>query len=95
MSKGTRYSREFKLQAARLVVEQGYSISKAAEHLGLSGWSIRDWVRQFRSDGSFPPVDQVVAEAEEMKRLRKELAEVRMERDILKKAMVYFAKDKL
>ena len=85
MGDRTRHSREFKVQAARLVVEQGYSISKAAEHLGLSTWSVRDWVRQLRADGTFPPVGQVVAEAEEMKRLRKELAEMRQERDILKK----------
>jgi transposase len=93
MSKGIRHTREFKLQAAKLVVEQGYTISKAAERLGLSSWSVRDWVRQFRADGTLPPIGEVVPEAEELKRLRKELAEVRMERDILKKAMVYFAKD--
>ena len=93
MSKWTRHSREFKLQAAKLVVEQGYTLSKAAEHLGLSTWSIRDWVRQFRADGTLPPIGEVFPEVEEVKRLRKELVEVRMERDILKKAMVYFAKD--
>ena len=95
MGSGTHHSKEFKLQAARLVVDQGYTFKKAAEHLGINAWTLRDWVRKFRSDGTLTPLDEENEEAEEMKRLRKELSEVKMERDILKKAMAYFAKDKL
>jgi transposase-like protein len=56
MSKRQEHSREFKLQAAKLVVEQGYSIGKAAERLGINHWTLRDWVRLFRADGTLPPV---------------------------------------
>lgn len=95
MGRQSQYSRDFQLQAAKLVVEQGYTQTKAAEHLGINTWTLRDWIRKFRKDGSLPPVGEIVQEAEELKRLRKELAEIRMERDILKKAMAYFAKDNL
>ena len=88
-----RYSAEFKLQAAKMVVEQGYSVKKAAERLGINHWSLRDWVRQFRANGTLPPVGTVIPEAEELKRLRKEVSELRLENEILKKAAAYFAKN--
>ena len=55
MSNRVRYSKEFRFQAARLVAEEGYMIKKAAAHLGINAWTLRDWVRQFRSDGSLLP----------------------------------------
>ena len=48
-----KYSKEFKLQAARLVTEQGYSYKQAAKRLGATGWSIRNWVKKFRQVGRF------------------------------------------
>jgi transposase-like protein len=95
MSKKQDRSLEFKLQAAKLVVEQGYSVRRASEQLGINHWTLRDWVRQFRTDGTLPPVGAVISEAEELKRLRKEVSELRMENDILKKAAAYFAKNSL
>ena len=92
---GVRYSREFRLQAAKLVVEGGYSYDKAAGRLGTTGWSVRHWVKKFRESGDLPAADEPVPQAEELKRLRKELAELRMENDILKKAAAYFAKESL
>ncbi len=51
MAKYRKYSNEFKLQAAKLVAEQGYSYGKAAKQLGTTSWSIRNWVQKFRQDG--------------------------------------------
>ena len=54
MAKYRKYSKEFKLQAARLVTEQGYSYKQAAKRLGTTGWSIRNWVQKFRHTGELP-----------------------------------------
>jgi transposase-like protein len=90
-----RYNREFQLQACRLVVEQGYTIKEAAERLGISTWTIREWIKKYRSKGELPAADQPIPEAEELKRLRKEVKQLQMENEILKKAAAYFAKDSL
>jgi len=90
-----RYSHEFQLQAAKLVVEGGYSYAKAAKRLGTTSWSIRQWVKKFRTSGELATADDGYSPGEELKRLRKELAEARMENDILKKAAAYFAKESL
>ena len=93
--RGKRYSREFKLQASKLVVEGGYSYAKAADRLGASNWSLRQWVKQFRVSGELPPAGQTAPAAEELKAARKELAELRLENEILKKAAAYFARESL
>ena len=95
MGKWKRYEENFKLQASRLVVEQGYSYRQAAERLGTTSWSIRNWVKKFRESGDLPPEGEAAAEADEMRRLRKELKEIRLENEILKKAAAYFAKESL
>ena len=58
MAKYRKYSKEFQLQAAKLVTEQGYSYKKAAQRLGGTAWSIRQWVKKFRQSGQLPPADQ-------------------------------------
>ena len=95
MAERKRYGEEFKLQAARLIVEHGYSYRQASEQLGVHGWSIRQWVKKFRESGQLPPKGQPVAAAEELKAARKELLRLRMENEILKKAAAYFAKESL
>lgn len=95
MAKTRRYNREFKLQACKLVIEQGYSYREAAERLGISSWSIRSWVKGFRESGQLPPKGRKIDSAGELKRLRKENMDLRMENDILKKAAAYFAKDQV
>ena len=95
MAKYRKYSKEFKLQAARLVTEQGYSYDQAAKRLGTTGWSIRNWVQKFRQTGELPAQSQTQPKADELRQLRKELAQLRMENDILKKAAAYFAKESL
>jgi transposase-like protein len=95
MSKGKRYTREFKLGAARLVVCEGYTLAEAAERLGTSSWSIRQWIRKFRETGQLPPAEEPQPVAEEVRRLRRELKRVQLENEILKKATAYFARDHL
>ncbi len=95
MAKSKRYSREFKLEATRLVVEHGYTFKEAAKRLGATDWSIRQWVHQFRRSGDLPPVGTSEPEADEMRRLRKENKRLHLENEILKKAAAYFARDSI
>jgi len=89
------YSEDFKLQAAKLIVEGGTTYHQASQRLGVSDWALRCWVKVFRADGHLPPKGQVVPLAEEFKTARRELAQLRQENEILKKAAAYFAKESL
>ena len=95
MAKYRKYSKEFKLQAAWLVAEQGYSYPRATDKLGVSSWSIRNWVQKFRQTGDLPDKGETEPGADELRDLRKENARLKMENDILKKAAAYFAKESL
>ena len=95
MAKYRKYSKEFKLQAAKLVTEQGYSYQNAAKRLGTTTWSIRNWVQQLRQNGELPAQNETQPKADELRQLRKEVAQLKMENDILKKAAAYFAKESL
>ena len=90
------HSREFKLEAVRQVVEGGRSISEVADGLGINRNLLTRWKSQLQSEGSvaFPGNGKLSAVEEENRRLRKELAIARQERDILKKAAAYFANAK-
>ena len=94
--KRRKYTPEFKLDAVRLVVEQGRSVTEAADGLGIDRGLLHSWKKKFIEDGSvaFPGQGRLKPEDEELRALRKELARVRQERDILKKAAAYFANDK-
>jgi transposase len=94
-TRAKRYNEEFKLQAARLIVEGGYTYHQASEQLGVSDWALRCWVKSFRESGHLPPKGQTVPLAEELKTARRELAQLRQENEILKKAAAYFAKESL
>jgi transposase-like protein len=94
-TRSKHYSEEFKLQAAKLVVEGGYTYRKASQQLGVGDWTLRRWVQAFRDSGRLPPQGQIVPPAEELKAVRRELAELRQENEILKKAAAYFAKESL
>ena len=89
------YGREFKLEAVRLVTEQGYSVSRAAESLGISGNLLRTWREKFSRQGqeAFPGKGRLAASDEELRKLREENRRLRMERDILKKATAFFARE--
>jgi len=95
MAKYRQYSREFKLQAAKLVTEQGYSYDQAAKRLGTTGWSVRNWIKQFQQNGELPSKEESQPKIDEIRQLRKEISQLRMENDILKKAAAYFAKESL
>jgi transposase len=93
MAQYKHYSKDFKLQAAKLVTEQGYSLAEAGRKLGVSAWSVRYWINKFRLLNDLPPESQTQPTADELQQLRKENARLRMEVDILKKAAAYFAKE--
>src|SRR5687767_11352500 len=88
-----KFTREFKLSAVKLVNEQGYSPAEAAKSLGVDPNSVRDWVEKFSADAGVPPSGGEGALKAELRRLRKENARLLMERDILKKAAAFFAKE--
>ena len=87
-----KFTREFKVSAVKLVNEQGYSAPEAAKSLGVHAKSIRDWVEKFSSEAGLEPSGDG-ALAAELRRLRKENARLLMEREILKKATAFFAKE--
>lgn len=91
MSKGIRFTDEFKPDAVAQVVERGYAVSEVAERLGISTKSLYTWKARFSK-----PVKVREAEADlaaELRRVKRELARVTEERDILKKAATYFARE--
>ena len=87
---GKRYTEEFKVEAVKQVTERGHAASEVASRLGISEWSLHRWLKQHRQ----PPGQQAQAQkdGEEIRRLKAELRRVTEERDILKKAAAYFAK---
>jgi len=85
------FSEEYKRDAVLLVTEGGMSVSKAAANLGLQQTVLGRWVKEYRERGGKDGLSP--AEREELKALRKENRELRMERDILKKATAFFAKE--
>lgn len=88
-----KFTDEQKAQAVQLVREVG-SISKVAKDLDLTESALRNWVRQADIDaGTGPKGALTTEEKEELRRLRRENKTLRMERDFLKKAAAYFAKD--
>ena len=89
-----RFTREFKISAVMLVNEQGYSSAEAARSLGVDPASVREWVKKFSTEAGLAPSGEGAVQAE-LRRLRKENARLRMEREILKKAAAFFAKEPL
>ena len=89
-----QYTKEFKLEAIQLALSQGSSVSETARHLGIGPNMLNRWVREYKADGehSFPGHGKLKEPDEELRRLRKELADAKMERDILKKALAIFSK---
>ena len=88
-----RFTREYKVEAARLVSQSGVSVAQAARDLGVHPNSLRKWVHEYRADPrqAFPGEGQQKRDDAEVTRLRREVAKLRMERDILKKAAAFFA----
>ena len=92
-----RFTREFKLEAVKLVTDRGVTIAQASRDLDVNGTVLRRWMKEFGSDSqqALPGHGQQKADQAEITRLRREVAKLKAERDILKKAAAYFAKDNL
>ena len=92
-----QFTREFKLEAVRLIKERGVSYGQASEDLGVHTSQLRDWVKKFADDPphAFPGHGQMKPEQLEIARLKREVIKLKAERDILKKAAAYFAKESL
>ena len=89
--KRRNYTEDFKRDAVALVTEQGYKPSEAARSLGVGDNLVRRWMRESEEAASGERLSP--DEREELKRLRKEVRLLRMEKEILKKASEYFAKE--
>jgi transposase len=89
------FSREFKFEAVKLVLERGVSIRQAASDLGLHPNVLRKWVKDAKGNAghAFPGRGKQRPDDAEVARLRRELEKTKAERDILKKAVAFFAKE--
>ncbi|SMD12549.1 transposase [Rhizobium sp. RU36D] len=87
MSK-SNFSEDFKRDAVRQITERGYPVAEVSQRLGVSQHSLYEWKKKFAASNG-----KGNDEAEEIRRLKKELTRVTEERDILKKAAAYFARD--
>ncbi len=98
MAKARRkFSEEFKQEAVRLVTVRGVSMAQAARDLSIHVNLLRTWMRTVTSDAAAAATGRQSAKSEqaELTRLRKEVTTLRMERDILKKAAAYFARESM
>ena len=85
-----QFTEEFKIEAVRQVTDRGFAVKEVAGRLGVSSWSLYQWIKRY----GIPAEKRLVQEdqAAKLKRLEAELKRVTEERDILKKAAAYFAK---
>ncbi len=93
-----KYTKEFREEAVKLVTEEGLSLPEAGRRLSLPTSTIRNWVEAFKAGklGDLGKYQRPLTEIEmELSQTKRELVKVRMERDILKKAAAYFAKESL
>jgi len=90
-----KFTREFKLEAVKLIRDRGVSVAQASLDLGVHGTVLRNWVKAFVADPveAFPGHGQMKPEQAEIARLKREVTKLKAERDILKKAAAYFAKE--
>lgn len=87
---GKRYTEEFKNEAVKQVTERGHAAGEVAARLGMSAWSLSRWIKQRQVPAAERA--QATEQTAELRRLKAELKRVTEERDILKKAAAYFAR---
>jgi transposase len=87
------YTREFKLQAVRMLADQGLSVAEVARRLGVGENCLRNWraAAQQKGEAAFPGQGNPSPAEDELRRLRAEVHRLKAERDLLKKAAAYFA----
>ena len=91
-----KFSLEFKAEAVRLSREPSQSIAQVAKDLGVADGVLRNWIKQADADsGAGKSNILTTVEKEELSALRKEVKQLRMEREILRKATVFFAKEQM
>ena len=100
MSKQESYTKEYRGEAVKLVLEQGMTMKAASERLGMPLATLHSWVNAAKgsalSKASVTPGSRTVPELEaELSKLRRDFNEMRIERDIIKKAAAYFARESL
>ena len=90
-----KFSREFKIEAVRLVTDRGVTVAQAARNLDVAESVLRRWIRELTATptAAFPGNGQMRADLAEIAALKKEGARFRAERDILKKAAAFFARE--
>lgn len=95
MSERRQYTKEFKLDAVSLVVDQGYKCSEAARSLGINANILGRWIKEFDQDEgqAFRGNGKLTKEQEEIRSLKSQVKRLEMEKEILKKATVFFAKE--
>ena len=93
MKSRKRYSKEFKLDAVSLVLEQDYTRSEAARSLGIDARMLGRWVKEHQANGgeAFRGNGKLTPEQEEIRELKARVKRLEMERDVLKKATAFFA----
>lgn len=91
MAKRRTYARDFKIDAVRLVTEQGMTRTRVAHDLGIDPATLRSWIKQFTEEPETAFPGKGTPRDEELHRLRRELEQTRIERDILKKAVGIFS----
>jgi transposase len=89
------YDKEFKISAVKLVLDSGRTLASIAADLGISDNSLFLWKKKYLEDAknSFPGKGRLKPEDEELRKKDREIATLKMERDILKKAIAFFARD--
>jgi len=95
MTTRKKYPKEFKLDAISLVLDQGYTRTEAARSLGINAPMLGRWVKEQQSDDgqAFRGNGKLTPEQEEVRKLKTQVRRLEMEKDILKKATVFFAKE--
>jgi transposase len=95
VSKRKRYTREFKVETVRLITASDQTVAEVASDLEIHPNTLYKWVRKYDQNpkDAFPGKGHQAPEADENRRLKRENQRLRMERDILKKAMVIFSND--
>jgi transposase len=96
VSRRKSFTREFKIETVKLVTDSDLTVVEVAEDLGIHPNTLYKWVRQFgdNPEEAFPGKGKQTSEAEQLRLLKREVQRLRMERDILKKAMAIFSQEK-